>query len=256
MYGMPQNNAEAPVTPREYEYINEFLGPIGGIRTDTIEAELAELTEFELGLINNCLSAIDFDNDPTRDWRRELYNGNPQRFFSELILVTHLRDQFGRENVAMNATIQGPGSKDFDIRILNDEHDVWVEIVTPDFAGQFETDDGEYQGGFIGGTRTSNAIDRKLRGEFKLAREHLPSDSVLVLAVYYEAGILQNLTAGKWLDEDHYDVAEYCDAWIEYTHPSPSKQLTTQIVYSPFSETGGNVGPLMDRWGTENDSSQ
>lgn len=197
---------------RSFDRINEFLGPRGST-TDNIQSTLSELTESELAQINEALEWVDLTHDPIGDWRDELKQGHATTMFSELVLLWHFRRELGHENVELNAVIPG-SKKDFDLRVKWENREFWIEITKPDFIDQIPN-----SGGWMPQTRTPNAIDRKLTGEFETAREAVPN-AILVLAVYLEAALPQKIMIGKWLNDQHYHPGEFADAFWEFTHPS------------------------------------
>ena len=148
-----------------------------------------------------------------------------------------LRTTYGRDRVSLNAHIDGDRSKDFDIRVSTTQEDVWIEIVKPDYASSLPEEVG-----FISGDTTGNSIDRKLKQKFEDGREKLPDDTVLVLATYLEEQVTQGLQIGQWLDEDYYDVSEFCDAWLTYTH-----LLETEMQYQSFTDDGERCRAIFER---------
>lgn len=226
---LPQRYAHHDLipSPRGYQNIDALLGdqPVHG------EELLGKLKRPDLERINTCLTVVDPNKDPTKDWLNELMKNDVDRINSvaaELILLYHLRTTFGRERVSLNAHIDGKESKDFDIRVSTDQEDVWIEIVKPDYAASI----GE-EVGFISRDTTGNSIDRKLKQKFEDGRDNLPEDTVLVLATYLEEQITQGWQIEQWMDEDYYGVSEFCDAWLTYTH-----LMETEMQYHSFTEDG------------------
>lgn len=214
-------------SPRGYPNINRLLGS----KTRQGERLLGKFKRTDLEHINEWLTVVDFENDPTKDWLRELQKEDTDRINSvvaELILLYHLRVTYGQDQVKLNAHIDGEGSKDFDIRVSTHDEDVWIEVVKPDYAAQLSGGVG-----FISGERSGNAIDRKLRGKFRIARERLPQDAVLILGVYLEEKLTQGLHIHQWLDEEYYDVGDFCDGWLTYTHLAE-----TDLEYYPLTDDG------------------
>ncbi|SNZ12311.1 hypothetical protein SAMN06269185_1605 [Natronoarchaeum philippinense] len=223
-------------SPRGYENIDALLGS----RHVDGERLLGKFKRPDLEKINACLSVVDPDEDPTKDWLNELEKNDVDRInsiFAELILLYHLRTAYGRDQVVMNARIDGKGSKDFDLRVLTEEDDVWIEVMKPDYAASLPDEVG-----FISGDKTGNSIDNKLKKKFEDARDHAPDGAVLVLAAYLEEQITQGLEISQWLDEDYYDVGEFCDGWLTYTHLTE-----TEIGYQSFTEAGERCRTLFDR---------
>lgn len=153
--------------------------------------------------------------------------------FSELVLLWHFRRELGRENVELNAVIP-ESKKDFDLRVKWENREFWIEITKPNFIDQIPN-----SGGRMPQTRTSNAIDRKLTGEFETAREAVPN-AILVLAVYLEAALPQKIMIGKWLNEQHYHPGEFADAFWEFTHLSN----VTRVDVRELTEAGKKVTEL------------
>lgn len=223
-------------SPRGYQNIDALLGeqPVKG------EKLLGKFKRPDLELINTCLSVVDPKKDPTKDWLNELKKQDIDRINSvtaELILLYHLRTTYGHDQVSLNAHIAGENSKDFDIRVSTEEEDVWVEIVKPDYAASIPESVG-----FVSGETTGNSIDRKLRQKFETARDELSADTVLVLATYLEEQVTQGLQIGQWLEEDYYDVGEFCDAWLTYTHLTE-----TEIQYQTFTEDGERCRAVFEK---------
>jgi hypothetical protein len=200
-------------SPRGYPNINDLLGdtPIEG------EKLLGKFKRPDLQLINKHLSSVDVESDPTLDWLNEIRKGEVDRInsvFAELYLLYYLREIYGTDQVSMNAELSDGGdSKDFDLRLTTDDHDIWIEVTKPDHAAELE---GEIEFGF--GKRTTNSIDRKLKNKFGPARDTVDDDVILVLAVYQEEQITQGFEIGRWLDEEYYDVGDFSDGWLMFTY--------------------------------------
>lgn len=230
------NHEDLIPSPRGYPNIDAFLGD----QSVTGENLLGKFKRPDLELINTCLSAVDPEEDPTKDWLNEIKKEDLDRINSvtaEMILLYHLRTTYGNDQVTLNAHIAGKDSKDFDIRISTPEEEVWIEIVKPDYEASIPDD-----GGFISGKTTSNSIDRKMKQKFKDAREQLDDDTVLVLGTYLEEQVSQGFHIGQWLEEDYYDVGELCDAWLRYTHLTE-----TEIQYQSFTEDGERCRAVFEK---------
>ncbi|NGM71552.1 hypothetical protein G6M89_21640, partial [Natronolimnobius sp. AArcel1] len=215
-------------SPRGYPNINNLLGesPIDG------EKLFGKFRRPDLQLIDKYLTAVDVKSDPTLDWLNEIRKGDVDRInsvFAELYLLYYLREVYGSEQVSMNATLSDEGdSKDFDLRLITDNQDIWIEVTKPDHAAELE---GGF--GFGMGTRTTNSIDRKLKNKFGPARDAVNDDVVLMLAVYQEERITQGFEIGRWLDEDYYDVGEFSDGWVTFTYLGDP-----DFKYHEFTENG------------------
>jgi hypothetical protein len=187
----------------------------------------------DLELIDTCLSAINFENDATKDWLRELRKGDIDRtnsVFAEMLLLYQLRAELGLESVHTNAQIgQESDGKDVDIRVTVNDWDVWLEVYKPDFVDKIPEG-----GGFISPEATGTAVGNKLRKKFDNAREQLPDDAVIILAVYLVEGLGQGLGLERWLQQEYFEVGEYCDAFLTFSHLS----LTTEFSYYPTTPTG------------------
>lgn len=214
-------------SPRGYPNINDLLGetPING------EELFGKFKRPHLQLINKYLTLVDVESDPTLDWLNEIKKGDVDRInsvFAELYLLYYLREVYGTEQVSMNAALSNDSdSKDFDLRLITDDQDIWIEVTKPDHASVLE-------GGWFGrGTRTTNSIDRKLKNKFGPARDAVNDDVVLVLAVYQEERLTQGFEIGRWLDEDYYDVGDFSDGWITFTYLGDP-----DFEYHPFTESG------------------
>lgn len=227
-------------SPRGYQNIDDLLG------SNRVKGEelLGKFKRPDLQRIDTWLSVVDPENDPTKDWLNELNKEDVDRINSvtaEMLLLYHLREVYSCDRVSLNAHLDGRGSKDFDIRVSTEEEDVWVEIVKPDYAASIPDEVG-----FISGDTTGNSIDRKLKQKFETARDCLSDDVVLVLATYLEERVSQGFHIGQWLDEDYYDVGEFCDAWLTYTHVGE-----TELQYQPFTEDGERCSVVFERMAEE-----
>jgi len=215
-------------SPRGYPNINDLLGetPIDG------EELFAKFKRPDLQLMNKYLSSVDVESEPTLDWLNEIRKGEVDRInsvFAELYLLYYLREVYGTDQVSMNAALSDTGnSKDFDLRLTTDDHDIWIEVTKPDHAAELE---GGIGFGF--GKRTTNSIDRKLKDKFGPAREAVNDDVVLMLAVYQEEQITQGFEIERWLDEDYYDIGDFSDGWITFTYLG-----APDFEYHVFTENG------------------
>jgi len=200
-------------SPRGYPNIKDLLGETA------IEGEelLGKYKREELQLINEYLTAVDVNSEPTLDWLNGIRQNKVDRINSvlaELSLLYYVREVYGEGQVSMNATLSDEnGSKNFDLRLTTSEHDIWIEVTKPDHASELE---GEIEFGF--GKRTTNSIDMKLKDKFDPARDAVSDDVVLVLAVYQEEHITQSLEIGRWFDEDYYDIGDFSDGWLMFRY--------------------------------------
>jgi len=223
-------------SPRGYQNIDALLGD----RHLKGEELLGKFQRPDLEKINTWLSVACPEKDPTKDWLNALKQQNIDRVNSvtaEMILLYHLRKTYYQNRVSLNAHIDDKESRDFDIRISTEEEDVWIEIVKPDYAASIPD-----AGGSISGDTTGNSIDRKLKRKFKSARDYSPDDAVLVLATYLEEQVAQGLQIEQWLHKDYYDVGEFCDAWLTYTHLTETK-----IQYQPFTKAGERCSVVFEK---------
>jgi hypothetical protein len=214
-----------------YQNIRKLFGKEKGDSFTKGEELLSKFREQNLETINQCLSVVNFDQEPTQDWIRDFNSENIDRAnsaFAEILLLYHLREKFGSEKVEINAKItEKSDSKDFDLRLSLDE-EVWIEVVKRDFSSNIPED-----GGFISNQGTGKTIDNKLKDKFEEARNFLSEDKILILGVYLEEMTTQSLQIGKWLDEEYYDVSKFCDGIVTYTHLTE-----TRFEFYPFTAKG------------------
>ena len=223
-------------SPRGYQNIDALLGD----RYVKGEELLGKFKRPDLKKIDTWLSVVNPNEDPTKDWLNELKQQDVDRINSataEMLLLYHLRETFGRDRVSLNAHIDGKESKDFDIHVSTEKEDLWIEIVKPDYAASIPDEVG-----FISGDTTGNSIDRKLMRKFESARDHIPDDAVLILATYLEEQVTQGLQIKQWLGEEYYEVGEFCDAWLTYTHLTE-----TEMQYQAFTQDGKRCGVVFER---------
>lgn len=228
---------------RDYEHIDEFLGEPGP-KTRQIEQNLGELPDDQLAQINNGLQFLDTDQDRYREWRDQLAEGHYTTMHSELLLLLHFRRKLGTDAVTLSKTIPDSG-KDFDTVVSWDGTEFWIEVLKPDFVDRLE--EGEV--GFIGWDWIPDSIERKLESDFEPARENLPDDTVLVLAVYKEYPD-SSLSITRWLERTDFSVDEYCDAFIEYTHLAEE----TSMGVREFTEDGLKVDRLVEEISDDTDA--
>jgi hypothetical protein len=91
------------------------------------------------------------------------------------------------------------------------------------------------------GSRTASSIDRKLENKFEPARDVVSDDVTLVLAVYQEAQTIQGFEIGRWLDEDYYDVGDFSDGWVTFTHTG-----SPDFAYGAFTDDGVRCSEIFD----------
>jgi len=238
-------------SPRGYEHINTLLGKHSDGKPPEWERNLGRFMRGDLELINTCLSVVDFDNDATKDWLRELRKGNVDRtnsVFAEILLLYQLRSELGPELVQTNANIgQQDLGKDVDVRVTVDDWDVWLEVYKPDYL-----DNIPEGGGFISPEATGTAVGNKLRKKFDNAREQLPEDAVIILAVYLVEGFGQRFGLERWLQQDYFDVGEYCDGFLTFTHLS----FPTEFSFYPTTPAGEDCQAFVETiFGDSTDSS-
>jgi len=220
-------------SPRGYENIDTLLGEQSGDRPPEWERDFGEFMRQDLELIDTCLSVVDFENDATKDWLREIRKGDIDRtnsVFAEMLLLYQLRSELGSEPVHTNAKIGSEeDGKDVDVRVTMNDWDVWLEVYKPDYVDKIPEN-----GGFISPEATGTAVGNKLRKKFDCAREELPEDAIIILAVYLVEGLGQGMGLERWLQQDYFDVGEYCDAFLTYSHLS----FPTEFSYRPTTTAG------------------
>lgn len=221
---------------RDYDHIDEFLGDPGP-QTRQIKENLAKLPENQLALINDGLQFLDTDQDRYREWREQLAEGHYTTMHSELLMMSHFRRKLGDDAVTLSKTIPGSG-KDFDTVVVWDDTVFWIEVLKPDFADRLQ--EGEV--GAIGWDWIPKSVQRKLESDFEPARENVPNDAVLVLAVYAEEINHVGLSLTRWLNRSDYPVDEYCDAFLEYTHLAGE----TSVSVREFTDVGAKMKTLID----------
>jgi len=221
---------------RDYDHIDEFLGDQGP-QSRRIEANLADLPAHQLEQINDGLQYLDTDQDRYREWREQLAEGQYTTMHSELLMVSIFRRKLGADAVTLSKTLPGSG-KDFDTVVEWNGTKFWIEVLKPDFADRLQ--DGEV--GFIGWDWIPDSVVRKLESDFEPARENLPRDAVLVLAIYAEEINHVGLSLTRWLERTDYPVSECCDAFLEYTHLAGE----TSVGVREFTENGVEMQALID----------
>jgi hypothetical protein len=221
---------------RDYDQIDDLLGdPSRKVRQ--IEENLAKLPENQLALINDGLQFLDTDQDRYREWREQLAKGHYTTMHSELLMVSHFRRKLGYDAVTLSKPIPGSG-KDFDTVVEWDGTEFWIEVLKPEFANRLQ--EGEV--GFIGWNWIPDSVERKLESDFEPARENLPGDAVLILAVYAEQINHVGLSLTRWLKRADYPVGKYCDAFFEYTHLAGE----TSVSVREFTDNGVKAQSLID----------
>lgn len=226
-------------SPRGYEYVDTLLGDRSDSEPPEWERTLGKFMRQDLELINECLSVVDFDDDPTRDWMSEIRKGDidpTNSVFAEMLLLYHLRIKLGHDSVRMNALFSGD-TKDVDIRVTMDDWDVWIEVYKPDYIGKIP-EGGE----FISTEATGTSVGNKLRKKFNSTREQLPEDAVVILAVYLVEELGQSLQLTRWLDQEYFDVGEYCDGLLTFSHLS----FPTEFTYLPITSAGEDCGEFFE----------
>lgn len=223
------------------ENIVEFAESIAD--TQTVYDELSILSDQECRDLNKALAFVG-DDFPKTEWGSEIRRGEPTRAFAEIVLMWHLRRELGRDAVDLNAEYTDTG-KDFDLRVVWNNHEYWIDVRTPEGGlGEIE----EKGGGWIAGDSVGASITNKLEKQFKDAKEALPDDAILVLAVYLKAGAVDQNLMKKYLHEidqrDHViHPSEYCDAFFEYMY----YQGRTTIDVREFTNKGKRVTELRDK---------
>jgi len=223
-----------------YPKIIELLDKHGREPSKEAKNFLSELSDHHLESIEKCLSVVDIGDEPTKDWIDGFRKGTggTTSAFAEMILLYHLRENFGEENVEMNARItEDSESTDFDLR-LPLEDDVWIEITRRDiFNDMSELQAGEApeeQVRSISDGGAGKAVDKKLMKDFKDARNELSEDKILIIGLYLEKISGQLLEVGNWLDQEYYDVTRFCDGLIAFSHMGE----TTKFEYYSFTDKG------------------
>ena len=220
-------------SPRGYENIDTLLGKKSDDGPPEWERDFGEFMRQDLELIDTCLSVVDFENDATKDWLRELEKGDIDRtnsVFAEMLLLYQLRSELGFERVQTNAKIGSEDEgKDVDVRVTMNDWDVWLEVYKPDYVDKIPEG-----GGFISPEAPGTAVGNKLRKKFDSAREKSPEDAIIILAVYFVENLGQGLGLERWLQQDYFDVGEYCDAFLTFSHLS----FPTKFSYRPTTPAG------------------
>lgn len=215
----------------KYSNISMLFEKHTGDSVSVGEEMLSEFKERDLEDIDQFLSVVNFDQEPTEDWVEEFNKKDLDRTnsaFAEILLLYHLRENFGGQKVDMNAKITSKASsKDFDLK-LSLEDETWIEIVKRDWSSDIPEG-----GGFMSAEGTEKTIDCKLKDKFEEARKELSGDETLILGVYLEEMMGQSLEIGKWLSQEYYDVSEFCDGLITFSHLAE-----TRFDYYPFTEKG------------------
>lgn len=220
-------------SPRGYEYIDTLLGEHSDGEPPEWELNLGKFKRQDLNLINTCLSVVNFEDDATKDWLRELRKREiapTNSVFAEMLLLYHFRSELGPKPVQTNAQIGlEDDGKDVDIRVILDDWDMWVEVYKPNWVDKLPESVG-----FISPESTGTAVGNKLRKKFDGARNQLPEDAVIILAVYLVDSLNQELGLEQWLNEDYFDVGEYCDALLTFSHLT----FPTEFTYWPLTPAG------------------
>ena len=221
--------------PRDYDNVDFLLGSRNGL-----EGQLKDLDQEDLKDLNTYLTHVDRDQAPIRDWRDLLADGQVDRLFSETELYYLFQEAYEPENITLNAKIEDDAnSKDFDFRISPSTFDsrIWVEVTLTDIHSTMKN----IGGGRMPIDKTGRTIDNKLKSDFKCARKKLSEDEVLVLAVFLQDPDNQSVDIRRWLDEEYYDVREFCDGLLTFTH-----NTETKLSYHSFTENGRAIESLME----------
>lgn len=224
--------------PRDYPRIDEFLGEPGR-RTDEIEENMKIMSRQDFEDLDSALAYIG-PQDRVGDWKNEMYQGNVNEAFAEIVLCWHFRRILGQNAVTLNAEYTDSG-KDFDLLVEWNGREYWIDARVPKGAlGEMQAKDG----GRISGEGTGSSIDNKLEKQFRLARETLSTDAILVLAIHLDATVLDQLLIERHYhdigDEDH--PGHNCDAFLEYYH----REGRTIMDVRELTEKGKQVTELRD----------
>jgi len=217
-------------SPRGYKHIDALLGEHSADDPPEWERDLGKLMREDLETINTCLSVVN-DTDPTKDWMREIRKGNLDRtnsVFAEMLLLYHLRIELEHSSVQMNVRFDENG-KDVDFRVITNDWDVWIEVYKPDYLNQIPEG-----GGWFSPEATGTSTGNKVREKFDGDRERFPDDAVVVLAVYLVENITQGFQLERWFDQDYFDVGDYCDALLTFTHLT----FPTEFQHRPITPAG------------------